>query len=72
MLVTNVGGLADTVPNNKVGIVVEPTVDSIAEGIITLYQNGDVHYLPQIKIEKQKYTWEQMTDNFLLLHQQIQ
>jgi hypothetical protein len=51
---------------------VEPTVESIAEGITTLYQNGASFYLPQIKIEKQKYTWEQMANNFLLLHQQIQ
>lgn len=72
MLVTNVGGLADTVPNNQVGVVVEPTVSSITEGIITLYQNGASYYLPQIKIEKQKYTWEQMANNFLLLLQQIQ
>lgn len=72
MLVTNVGGLADTVPNNKVGVVVEPTVESIAKGIQTLYQNGEQFYLPQIKIEKQQYTWEQMANNFLLLHQQIQ
>ena len=72
MLVTNVGGLADTVPNNKVGVVVEPTVESIAKGIQTLYQNGEQYYLPQIKIEKQQYTWEQMANNFLLLHQQIQ
>jgi len=72
MLVTNVGGLADTVPNNKVGVVVEPTVESIAKGIQTLYQNGEQFYWPQIKIEKQQYTWEQMANNFLLLHQQIQ
>lgn len=71
MLVTNVGGLADTVPNNQVGVVVEPNAEAIAEGIVTLYTNGAAHYLPQIKIEKQKYTWEQMADNFLHLHQQL-
>jgi glycosyltransferase involved in cell wall biosynthesis len=71
MLVTNVGGLADTVPNNKVGVVVEPNVESIAKGIQTLYLHGEQSYLAQIKIEKQQYTWEQMANNFLLLHQQI-
>lgn len=71
MLVTNVGGLADTVPNNKVGVVVEPNPEAIAEGIVTLYKTGAAYYLPQIKIEKQKYTWEQMADNFLHLHQQL-
>lgn len=71
MLVTNVGGLADTVPNNQVGVVVEPNPEAIAEGIVTLYKNGVAFYLPQIKLEKQKYTWEQMANNFLHLHQQL-
>jgi glycosyltransferase involved in cell wall biosynthesis len=61
MLVTNVGGLADTVPNNKVGIVVEPTVDSIAEGIITLYQNGECSLSASNKNREAKIYWEQMT-----------
>ena len=71
MLVTNVGALADTVPNGKVGIVVEPNESSIANGIETLYQNGIEYYLPNILEEKKKYSWEQMADNFLLLHQQL-
>jgi glycosyltransferase involved in cell wall biosynthesis len=71
MLVTNVGALADTVPNGKVGIVVEPNESSIAKGIVTLYQNGIEYYLPNIIAEKKKYSWEQMADNFLLLHQQL-
>ncbi|MFM1929532.1 MAG: hypothetical protein RL387_860 [Bacteroidota bacterium] len=71
MLVTNVGGLADTVPNNQVGIVVSPNPEAIADGIIALYDKGESFYIPQIKMEKQKYTWEQMADNFLNLHQQL-
>ena len=71
MLVTNVGALADTVPQGKVGIVVEPTVEAIANGIIELYNKGINHFLPHIKEEKKKYSWEQMADNFLTLHQQL-
>jgi glycosyltransferase involved in cell wall biosynthesis len=71
MLVTNVGGLADTVPNNKVGIVVEPNVDAIAQGIAKLYENGASYYIPNIIEEKKKYSWETMVRNFLILHQQI-
>jgi glycosyltransferase involved in cell wall biosynthesis len=71
MLVTNVGGLADTVPHNQVGIVVSPNPEAIADGIIALYDKGESFYIPQIKMEKQKYTWEQMADNFLNLHQQL-
>jgi glycosyltransferase involved in cell wall biosynthesis len=71
MLVTNVGGLADTVPNDKVGIVVEPNVDAIAQGISKLYEKGALYYIPNIIEEKKKYSWETMARNFLILHQQI-
>ena len=71
MLVTNVGALADTVPNGKVGVVVEPNVFEIAKGIQTLYQHGADSYLNHIKEEKKKYSWEQMANNFLILHQQL-
>ena len=71
MLVTNVGALADTVPNGKVGVVVEPNEMEIANGIQTLYQHGADYYLNHIKEEKKKYSWEQMANNFLILHQQL-
>jgi glycosyltransferase involved in cell wall biosynthesis len=69
MLVTNVGALADTVPNGKVGVVVEPNETEIAKGIETLYQHGVDYYLNNIKEEKKKYSWEKMANNFLILHQ---
>jgi glycosyltransferase involved in cell wall biosynthesis len=71
MLVTNVGALADTVPDGKVGVVVEPNEKDIAEGIIKLYQTGKDFYTPFIVEEKKKYSWEKMADNFLILHQQL-
>jgi len=71
MLVTNVGALADTVPDGKVGVVVEPNIVSIGKGIEKLYQNGSSFYIPHIKEEKKKYSWDQMANNFLILHQQL-
>jgi glycosyltransferase involved in cell wall biosynthesis len=71
MLVTNVGALADTVPNGKVGVVVDPYPESIAKGILELYTNGMDSYLPYIAIEKQKYSWKKMAENFITLHQQL-
>jgi glycosyltransferase involved in cell wall biosynthesis len=71
MLVTNVGALADTVPDGKVGLVVEPTVNAIANGIVQLYEKGSHYFIPHIKEEKKKYSWEQMADNFLNLHTQL-
>ena len=71
MLVTNVGGLADTVPHEQVGLVVAPNVDEIAKGIEKLYEMGTAHFTPYIISEKKKYSWEQMAKNFLILHQQL-
>ena len=71
MLVTNVGGLADTVPHDKVGLVVEPNVASIAAGILQLYERGTAHFLPHLIEEKKKYSWEQMCQSFLTLYKQL-
>ena len=71
MLVTNVGGLADTVPNLKTGIVVAPTTEAIAKGIETLYELGETNFIPNIIEEKKKYSWAQMTEKFLALYQQL-
>lgn len=71
MLVTNVGGLADTVPHDKVGWVVSPDVKSIAEGILKLYERGTDHFMPHLINEKKKYSWEQMRESFLTLYQQL-
>ena len=71
MLVTNVGGLADTVPHDKVGLVVEPNSISIAKGIIQLYEKGTTHFMPHLITEKKKYSWEQMRQSFLTLYQQL-
>ncbi len=71
MLVTNVGALPDTVPDGKVGVVVEPNATAIAEGILKLYSMGVAHFIPYVQAEKQKYSWESMATNFLHLFQKI-
>jgi glycosyltransferase involved in cell wall biosynthesis len=67
MLVTNVGGLADMVPDNVAGVVVEPNANAIADGIQKLYQLGENYYLPQLRKEKEKYNWNHLTDAILHL-----
>jgi len=57
MIVTNVGGLPSLVPNEKAGIVTEPTAPSIANGILQFYQLGENYFLPHLRSEKQKYSW---------------
>ena len=61
MLVTNVGGLPDLVPDGKVGIVTEPDPVSIATGILRLYESGEHFFLSHLQEEKKKYSWEKLT-----------
>jgi glycosyltransferase involved in cell wall biosynthesis len=57
MVVTNVGGLPALVPHEKVGLVVEPEPQAIAEGILRFYQLGEDYFIPHLRKEKQKYSW---------------
>jgi glycosyltransferase involved in cell wall biosynthesis len=67
MLVTNVGGLADMVPNRKAGIVSEPDPTSIATGILDLYQLGESHFINGLQEEKKKYSWQILVQKILQL-----
>ncbi len=62
MLVTNVGSLPDLVPDKKAGIVCEPDAISIAAGIIQLYKMGEEYFLPFLREEKKKYSWDVLVD----------
>jgi len=61
MIVTNVGGLPSLVPNEKVGLVCEPEPASIAEAILKFYQLGEQFFIPNLRVEKQKYSWSKLT-----------
>ncbi|MCW3089822.1 MAG: glycosyltransferase [Ferruginibacter sp.] len=60
MIVTNVGGLPDLVPDGKVGLVAEPNPASIAQKIKEFYKLGEAHFLPNLIDEKKKYSWDKM------------
>ena len=63
MLVTNVGGLGEIIPNGKVGYVVEPNPSSIADALVDFYENGRYNaFVKGVKEEKMKYQWSNMTD----------
>ena len=62
MIVTNVGGLPSLVPDDKVGLIAEPTPASIAKKIIEYFKKGTPHFLPHLVEEKKKYSWSKMTE----------
>ena len=62
MLVTNVGGLPDLVPNGKAGLVCEPEPHDIASHILELYELGEDYFLPHLREEKKKYSWSALVN----------
>ena len=63
MLVTNVGGLGEIIPNGKVGYVVDPNPSSIADALVDFYENERYNaFVKGVKEEKMKYQWSNMTD----------
>ncbi len=62
MLVTKVGGLAEIVPHQKVGYVVETKPEQIADALVDFYKNKRAEeFIANIKLEKKKYEWSKMT-----------
>jgi len=70
MLVTNVGGLAEIIPNRKVGYVVEPKSKEIADALFEFCEQRP-DYTERIKIEKNKYSWDKMTQAIEKIYKQL-
>ena len=63
MIVTNVGGLPETVPHNKVGLVCEPNAESLANAILTFYtENKEKTFIANMDAEKSKYSWKGLVE----------
>ncbi len=67
MIVTNVGGLPFMVPDNKSGLVAEPTAASLAEKIREYFEKGENYFLPYLIEEKKKLSWTKMVESILEL-----
>ncbi len=62
MLVTNVGGLAEMIHDGKIGYVMEPEAQQIADALISYYDNAkESEFTENVKVEKQNYAWSKMT-----------
>ena len=60
MIVTNVGGLPDMVPEGKAGLIAEPNAASLVEKIIVYFEKGDAFFKPHLIEEKKKFSWEKL------------
>jgi D-inositol-3-phosphate glycosyltransferase len=71
MLVTDVGGLREIVPDGKCGYVVKPDRESIAAAIIDFFDNNrKEEFTAGVKLEKEKFSWEKMTEAIVEVYQE--
>lgn len=70
ILVTNVGGLPEMVPHQKVGYVTDKNPTSIAISLTDFYtQQREEVFKSNLAVEKEKYSWDKLTQKVLdLLH----
>ncbi len=72
MLVTNVGGLPEIVPNNKVGYVTEINSKAIADAIVDFYTNNkEEEFIKNTILEKQRFLWSSFVVGLEKLYKQI-
>jgi glycosyltransferase involved in cell wall biosynthesis len=66
MLVTNVGGLPEMIPDGRVGYVVEPNPESISKALEDFFNSDkEILFRENLKVEKQKYLWDKLTAKIL-------
>ncbi|MCH8317067.1 MAG: glycosyltransferase [Bacteroidetes bacterium] len=72
MIVTNVGGLPELVPDGKVGYVVDPDPGKIADAMVDYFENNkEAAFSAQVIEEKKKYSWDGMYEKIVDLYEEI-
>ena len=63
VIVTNVGGLAEIVPDGKVGYVCTPTVDGVYDALEKIYEGDTIaRFAEAMKEERKRFSWSAMCD----------
>lgn len=66
MIVTRVGGLPEIVPDGSVGLVCEPTAESIASALEKIYSGDTLQRLrANFATERKRFSWSAMCDKLL-------
>tara|TARA_B100001094_G_C18157743_1_gene787473 strand:+ start:778 stop:1917 length:1140 start_codon:yes stop_codon:yes gene_type:complete len=73
MLVTDVGGLAEIVPNDRVGYVTSQDPNDISDVIVDFYENNrEKEFALNTKKEKKRFSWESFIDGIDKLMESLQ
>jgi D-inositol-3-phosphate glycosyltransferase len=72
MLVTNIGGLPEIVPHNKVGYVVEPIASEIAASLKDFFNHQRYEeFSANARKEKEKYSWSKLVNTIYNIFDQV-
>lgn len=72
MIVTRVGSLPEQVPDGRVGLVTEPVPQALETAIEHFFSLGQNYFLPQLRAEKEKYSWSHFVQAIQDLSQTIE
>ena len=72
MVVTDVGGLSEIVPDGRVGYVCEPTGQGVADAIARMYDGDTIERFRLNCIEERKrFSWEEMCTRIAELYEMV-
>lgn len=72
MLVTDVGGLKEIIPDGICGYVVKPEPELIAASILDYFENNRKKQFSEgVRLEKKKFSWDKMTFAITEVYNQI-
>lgn len=72
MVVTDVGGLTEIVPDGRVGYVAPPTVEGVARAVERIYEGDALERFRQNCLEERKrFSWEAMCDRIEELYRSV-
>ena len=72
VIVTRVGGLAEIVPDGRVGYVCEPTKEGVRNAIKRIYEDDHLQRFSEaMQDERKRFTWEAMCDRIEELYDQL-
>ena len=72
MVVTRVGGLAEIVPDGRVGYVCPPTAEGVAAAIGRMYEGDTLERFRQnCAVERRRFSWEEMCSRITELYRTV-
>ena len=72
MLVTDVGGLSEIVPDGRCGYVVKTEPKAITDAILDYFDNNrNKAFTEEVRKEKEKYSWNKMTAAIIEVYHKI-